>query len=192
MKKTSDEKTYRTQNQQNQNEDEIFFMPKDEALSWHELNFISNSLSSLQNTRAKKSSMNVKDTKDIEVEKIESNLENTFLIKKTQLLMSSLFENKNSTAIFFMPKATFDFFSLVQGNTALCEISLDEVKRINFAVKEIDCEDKKNAEFTFMKNRLSKKMDTLQKYLQEGNQVKTVHIQAELKSLKDFIQKKSL
>lgn len=192
MEKAADEKTCRTQNQTSQNEDEIFFMPKDEALSWHELDFISKSLCALQNVRLEKSSKNVKKIKDTEVEKIESNLENTFLIKKTQLLMSSLFENKNSTAIFFMPKATFDFFSLVQGNTALCEISLDEIKRINFAVKEIECEDKKNAEFTFMKNRLSKKMDTLQKYLQEGNLVKPVPIQAELKSLKDFIQKKSL
>ena len=52
------------------------------------------------------------------------------LLDRIEKLKSALAQNKTSMAIFFMPKQTFDLFSLIQGQKAICQIDLADIEKM--------------------------------------------------------------
>lgn len=88
-----------------------------------------------------------------------------FVAQKIQILLQSLQGNKEGLAIFFMPKSTFDVFSMFGSNSVSCEIELEDVKKMIELIS--DC---KNQEEEFNQHVL-KKLLVLKEFLQQGNKV---------------------
>ena len=65
-------------------------------------------------------------------------------------------------------------FSLLTGDNSISCININDIKEILTALNLV-----KDSSLEFMKNHLSKKLEVLYKYLEEGNGVKPVPIQAD-------------
>ncbi len=85
------------------------------------------------------------------------------LSEKLDLLVSALSDKKDRSAIFFMPKSTFDIFSAFQKNAALCQVQIQDVQDM---VQSLDASE--NSEH---KIRLQKKLKILLDYMNLGNSV---------------------
>lgn len=131
---------------------EINVQKKEEAYSFDELCFIEKSI---ENTASDKSD----------------------LVKKIHMLSSAIKEDAESKAVFFMPKTTFDIFSMIQGNNSITEINAEEIKICLESVSGY-CNQEKSADYSeVLKNHIVKKLRVLNDFLQTGNLVKPVTIQ---------------
>ena len=130
------------------------------------------------------------------------------LLDKIEKLKSALAQNKTSMAIFFMPKQTFDLFSIIQGQKAICQIDLEDIEKMKKVFGDANQGDapvskspapagKTNAPVgksataeakspapanTFPQSihlHLQKKLSTLAAFLKSGNAVCPVPIQAD-------------
>lgn len=128
---------------------------KDELYTFDELNFLQNAISDGQNDS---------------------------LPQKIQKLADSLKQNPKTQAIFFMPRQSYEIFSIFQNSAAVCDFSANDAEILaqkihNFAknpeellkIANIDCKNPKNAG-TFVKS-LYEKLSVLKNFLLEGNQV---------------------
>ena len=89
-------------------------------------------------------------------------------------LKASLENQKTSAAVFFMPKNTFNIFSLIQGDNSICKISKENIEALYKAFDFItDCENQP------IFNHLKKKLKVLNEYLQQGNAVTPTVIAAD-------------
>ena len=85
-------------------------------------------------------------------------------------LKLSLENQKNSSAVFFMPQNTFNIFSLIQGDNSICKITKENIEALYNTFDFIDdCDNKP----------LYKKVQTLNEYLQQGNAVTPTVIAAD-------------
>lgn len=134
---------------------EISIIKKDEAYTYDELAFIEERLLPL-----------VTDEQKETAEKI------LFSLK------ASLENQKTSAAVFFMPKNTFNIFSLIQGDNSICKISKENIEALYKAFDFItDCENQP------IFNHLKKKLKVLNEYLQQGNSVTPTVISADNSSV---------
>ena len=89
-------------------------------------------------------------------------------------LKSSLENQKTSSAVFFMPQNTFNIFSLIQGDNSICKISAENVNALYKAFEVIeDCEGQE------IFAHLKKKLQVLNEYLCQGNEVTPTVIAAD-------------
>lgn len=89
-------------------------------------------------------------------------------------LKLSLENQKNSSAIFFMPQNTFNIFSLIQGDNSICKITKENIEALYKAFDMIeDCESQP------IYSHLKKKLKTLNEYLEQGNDVTPTVIAAD-------------
>lgn len=89
-------------------------------------------------------------------------------------LKASLENQKTSAAVFFMPKNTFNIFSLIQGDNSICKITKENIEALYKAFDFItDCENQP------IFNHLKKKLKVLNEYLQQGNAVTPTVIAAD-------------
>jgi len=93
-------------------------------------------------------------------------------------LKASLENQKTSAAVFFMPKNTFNIFSLIQGDNSICKISKEN---IDVLCKAFDLADDLASKPIF--SHLKKKLQVLNEYLQQGNEVTPTVIAADNFSL---------
>lgn len=93
------------------------------------------------------------------------------LEKKLELLAKAVKDNKKTSAIFFMPKASYEISSLFQGDILICEIDKSDIQNFFDFLK---CK-----ETSFIQRHIFGKLKTLLEYLQEGNSVYPVVIQAD-------------
>ncbi|MCR4741397.1 MAG: hypothetical protein K5866_00790 [Treponema sp.] len=98
----------------------------------------------------------------------------TALSEKFKNLMASLQNQKSSMAIFFMPKTSFNIFALIQGDNSICQISKEEIQAL---YKAFDFIAEKDLEPIHA--HLQKKIKVLKDYLQAGNEVSPLPIQAD-------------
>lgn len=131
---------------------EIFLMMKDEAYTYDELSFLAEKVLPFVEE--------LNDRKELE--------------DKLTAFTDSLKAGRDKTALFFMPEASFQMFSLLTGDNSISCININDIKEILTALNLV-----KDSSLEFMKNHLSKKMEVLYKYLEEGNGVKPVPIQAD-------------
>lgn len=96
-------------------------------------------------------------------------------------LKASLENQKTSAAVFFMPKNTFNIFSLIQGDNSICKITKENIEALYKAFDFItDCENQP------IFNHLKKKLKVLNEYLQQGNAVTPTVIAADNFSLMEI------
>ena len=89
-------------------------------------------------------------------------------------LKLSLENQKNSSAVFFMPQNTFNIFSLIQGDNSICKITKENIEALyNTFDFNDDCDNKP------IYKHLYKKVQTLNEYLQQGNAVTPTVIAAD-------------
>ncbi len=93
------------------------------------------------------------------------------LEKKLELLENAVKDNKKTSAIFFMPKASYEISSLFQGDILICEIEESDIQNFFDSLKY--------KEASFIQRHIFGKLKTLLEYLQEGNSVYPVVIQAD-------------
>jgi len=93
------------------------------------------------------------------------------LEEKLELLAKAVKDNKKTSAIFFMPKASYEISSLFQGDILICEIEKSDIQNLLDSLK---CK-----EASFIQRHIFGKLKTLLEYLQEGNSVYPVVIQAD-------------
>ncbi len=98
----------------------------------------------------------------------------TALSEKIKSLMASLQNQKSSMAIFFMPKTSFNIFALIQGDNSVCQITKEEIQAL---YKAFDFIAGKN--LGPIHAHLQKKIKVLKDYLEAGNEVSPVPIQAD-------------
>ena len=89
-------------------------------------------------------------------------------------LKLSLENQKNSSAVFFMPQNTFNIFSLIQGDNSICKITKENIEALYNTFDFIDDCDNKS-----IYKHLYKKVQTLNEYLQQGNAVTPTVIAAD-------------
>ena len=84
-------------------------------------------------------------------------------------LKASIEERKNSMAVFFMPQASFNIFSMLQGNNSICKIQKENIEAL---YKAFDLFDTTNDFATQpIYAHLKKKLGVLNEYLLQGNSV---------------------
>ena len=89
-------------------------------------------------------------------------------------LKLSLENQKNSSAVFFMPQNTFNIFSLIQGDNSICKITKENIEALYNTFDFIDdCDNKP------IYKHLYEKVQTLNEYLQQGNAVTPTVIAAD-------------
>ena len=89
-------------------------------------------------------------------------------------LKLSLENQKNSSAVFFMPQNTFNIFSLIQGDNSICKITKENIEALYNTFDFIDdCDNEP------IYKHLYKKVQTLNEYLQQGNAVTPTVIAAD-------------
>ena len=137
---------------------EISIIKKDEAYTYDELAFIEESLLPL-----------VTDEQKEATEKILLSLK------------ASLENQKTSAAVFFMPENTFNIFSLIQGDNSICKISKENIEAL---CKAFDLADDLASKPIF--SHLKKKLQVLNEYLQQGNEVTPTIIAADNFSLMEI------
>ena len=93
-------------------------------------------------------------------------------------LKASLANQKTSAAVFFMPKNTFNIFSLIQGDNSICKITNENIESL---CKAFDLADDLASKPIF--SHLKKKLQVLNEYLQQGNEVTPTVIAADNFSL---------
>lgn len=93
------------------------------------------------------------------------------LKKKLEHLAKAVKDNKKTSAIFFMPKASYEISSLFQDDILICEIEKSDIQNFFDSLK---CK-----EASFIQRHIFGKLKTLLEYLQEGNSVYPVVIQAD-------------
>ena len=96
-------------------------------------------------------------------------------------LKASLENQKTSAAVFFMPKNTFNIFSLIQGDNSICKISKENIEAL---CKAFDLADDLASKPIF--SHLKKKLQVLNEYLQQGNEVTPTIIAADNFSLMEI------
>ncbi len=131
---------------------EISIIKKEEAYTYDELNLIEEKLLPL-----------VKDEK-----------ERGAAGEVLRALKESLENQKNSSAVFFMPQNTFNIFSLIQGDNSICKINKENIEALYKAFDLIDDCDRQP-----VFSHLKKKLQTLYEYLQRGNAVTPTVIAAD-------------
>ena len=89
-------------------------------------------------------------------------------------LKASLANQKTSAAVFFMPKNTFNIFSLIQGDNSICKITNENIESL---CKAFDLADDLTSKPIF--SHLKKKLQVLNEYLQQGNEVTPTVIAAD-------------
>ena len=89
-------------------------------------------------------------------------------------LKASLENQKTSAAVFFMPKNTFNIFSLIQGDNSICKISNENIESLCKAFNLAD-----NLASKPIFSHLKKKLQVLNEYLQQGNEVTPTVIAAD-------------
>ena len=89
-------------------------------------------------------------------------------------LKASLANQKTSAAVFFMPKNTFNIFSLIQGDNSICKITKENIESL---CKAFDLADNLASKPIF--SHLKKKLQVLNEYLQQGNEVTPTVIAAD-------------
>lgn len=98
------------------------------------------------------------------------------LQEKLLALKDALSQDKTQKAVFFMPKNTFDIFSLFQGDNQICEVILEDACALLDFIQEDGNPVPQAAAAHFCE-----KLTTLKNYLEAGNSVKPVVI-----SVNDF------
>ena len=96
-------------------------------------------------------------------------------------LKASLENQKTSAAVFFMPENTFNIFSLIQGDNSICKISKENIEAL---CKAFDLADDLASKSIF--SHLKKKLQVLNEYLQQGNEVTPTIIAADNFSLMEI------
>ena len=96
-------------------------------------------------------------------------------------LKASLANQKTSAAVFFMPKNTFNIFSLIQGDNSICKITKENIESL---CKAFDLADDLASKPIF--SHLKKKLQVLNEYLQQGNEVTPTVIAADNFSLMEI------
>lgn len=137
---------------------EISIIKKDEAYTYDELAFIEERLQPLVTDEQKEATGEI-------------------LLS----LKASLENQKTSAAVFFMPENTFNIFSLIQGDNSICKISK---KNIEALCKAFDLADDLASKPIF--SHLKKKLQVLNEYLQQGNEVTPTIIAADNFSLMEI------
>ena len=137
---------------------EISIIKKDEAYTYDELAFIEERLLPL-----------VTDEQKETAEKI------LFSLK------ASLENQKTSAAVFFMPEKAFDIFSLIQGDNSICKITKENIEALYKVFALID-----DRESQAIFSHLKKKLQVLNEYLQQGNEVTPTIIAADNFSLMEI------
>ena len=89
-------------------------------------------------------------------------------------LKTSLENQKTSAAVFFMPQNTFNIFSLVQGDNSICKITKENIEALYKAFDLIE-----NCESRPLFAHLKKKLQVLNEYLLQGNEVTPTVIAAD-------------
>ena len=131
---------------------EIFIIKKEEAYSYDELDLIEEKLLPLVSDQVQKDAL-------------------------TEILgsLKACLENqKTSMAIFFMPKNTFNIFSLIQGDNSICKIQKENIEALYNTFDLIDAWESQP-----VYKHLQKKLNTLNEYLQQGNEVTPTPIAAD-------------
>ena len=131
---------------------EISIIKKEEAYSYDELDLIEEKLLPLVSDQVQKDAL-------------------------TEILgsLKACLENqKTSMAIFFMPKNTFNIFSLIQGDNSICKIQKENIEVLYNTFDLIDA-----LESQPIYKHLQKKLHTLNEYLQQGNEVTPTPIAAD-------------
>lgn len=104
-------------------------------------------------------------------------IESSELIEKLQSLLNAIGENKKSKAVFFMPLQSFNIFVLFQGDNSICEITGSDIEKIMDELKKSAKPGVKlNQAFS---DSLVKKMKVLLDYMNGGEGIKPVCIQAD-------------
>jgi hypothetical protein len=89
-------------------------------------------------------------------------------------LKACLENQKASMAIFFMPQNTFNIFSLIQGDNSICKITKENIEALYKAFDLIE-----NCESRPLFAHLKKKLQVLNEYLLQGNEVTPTVIAAD-------------
>ncbi len=89
-------------------------------------------------------------------------------------LKTSLENQKTSAAVFFMPQNTFNIFSLIQGDNSICKITKENIEALYKAFDLIE-----NCENRTLFAHLKKKLQVLNEYLLQGNEVTPTVIAAD-------------
>ena len=84
-------------------------------------------------------------------------------------LKASIVERKNSMAVFFMPQASFNIFSMLQSDNSICTIQKENIETLYKAFDLFDAADDFAAQpiYAHLKNKLG----VLNEYLLQGNTV---------------------
>ena len=138
---------------------EISIIKKDEAYTFDELDFIVEKILPLVTDEQQKIS-----TTDV-LHSLKASLEN----------------QKTSAAVFFMPKNTFNIFSLIQGDNSICKITNENIESLCKAFVLAD-----NLASKPIFSHLKKKLQVLNEYLQQGNEVTPTIIAADNFSLMEI------
>lgn len=89
-------------------------------------------------------------------------------------LKTSLENQKTSAAVFFMPQNTFNIFSLIQGDNSICKITKENIEALYKTFDLIE-----NCENRPLFAHLKKKLQVLNEYLLQGNEVTPTVIAAD-------------
>lgn len=126
---------------------EISILKKEEAYSYDELDLLEEKLLPLVTDK----------TQQAEVGTI------------LKALKASIVERKKSMAVFFMPQASFNIFSMLQGDNSICTIQKENIESLYKACDLFDATDDFAAQpiYAHLKNKLG----LLNEYLLQGNTV---------------------
>ncbi len=138
---------------------EISIIKKDEAYTYDELDFLEEKL----------------------LQHIEDDAQKISAAEVLHSLKASLENQKTSAAVFFMPKNTFNIFSLIQGDNSICKISNENIESLCKAFNLAD-----NLASKPIFSHLKKKLQVLNEYLQQGNEVTPTVIAADNFSLMEI------
>ena len=105
---------------------------------------------------------------ELEIIKVNTSAD---LHEKICKMQEALSCSKTSKVLFFMPKETFDLMSIFQGDNSICDINLEDVK-LMMETGTKNCSKK-------IKDHLDKKIKTLLAFLEGGNKVFPVAIEAD-------------
>ena len=89
-------------------------------------------------------------------------------------LKTSLENQRTTSAVFFMPQNTFNIFSLIQGDNSICKVAKEDIEALYKAFDFLD-----ESCGLSIYNHLKKKVQTLNEYLQQGNDVTPTVIAAD-------------
>ena len=132
---------------------EVFICKKYEAYSYDELALLGEALASFGGGAGDKACAEA--------------LKN--LNDKIEALKAALLNNKEGSAVFFMPKTSFDIFFILQAQKPLCNIEKEDMELLHSALNSCDLDEK-------LKVHLNGKIESLKKFLENGNQVNPVPI----------------